>query len=175
MTAPTDTPAEEKTMKDGDIFWWRWKPGLEKGFGDPYWCKTRRAIVIDGKLYDLFWVHHGAKLGGGGYGPTKGNAESLPLSRIDLTFIDNLSDLVEIWPGSAKFYSAGDVVDLRHSNNGNAPVMVRAGAKRAREAVVSVLQREIADLEADLRRTQQRLDDRRRALVGLDDLDEVPE
>ena len=154
-------------LNEGDIFHWQWKLGREKGFGDAYWCRTQRAMVIDGVLCDLLWVPHGGKYRGGAYGPRQPDQGRINPDDVDLTFIANLADLVEIWPEQAKFYDADEVVDLRHSNNSNAPVMVRASATRSRDATVKTLETEIAQLAFEVAMTTDRLERKRDMLAKI--------
>jgi hypothetical protein len=148
-------------MQDGDIYRWSYKDF--DGTGLEYWCKSRIAIVHDGKLLDTYWMRHGGKRYGD-YGPCYSEGRVIPADTVDLKLMGNLSNLVEIWPEEAKFYDPTDVVDLRHPNNSHAPVMVRKGAERSREIVINSLEMQIEELDREARFLSGQADDKRAIL-----------
>jgi hypothetical protein len=140
-------------MKDLDIYRWHYKePQRQFGadIGMTYHCRSCTAIAHEGKLYDTFWMGHGGKMGGN-YGPKFHDAKTVPLDKVELRYLGNLCDLEEIYPDEARDYEAGCVVDLRHSNNSRAPVLVPKGKAKSVSAMVAALESDIAELESTVR------------------------
>lgn len=104
-------------MREGDVFFWRWKDGARLGTSSPYHCWSRIAVVGgDGKLRDTFWSDNSDKL--------------VPVDEVDLTFRGNIREMTKIPYYEAQFYREQDVVDMRHSNNSHAPVYVVPNAAK---------------------------------------------
>jgi hypothetical protein len=144
-------------MKDGDVFTWAWRDGV-RNIADPYHCWSRIAVVgPDGRLRDTFWSDNSDKL--------------VPIASVVLTYRGNTKEMKKIPHYEAQFYCDKDVVDMRHSNNSNAPVYVVPGAERDQgvmrdvtlerlakarreieyqERLIAVLSDELADIEAGL-------------------------
>ena len=131
-------------LRNGDILRWVW---IDVPKTDPYWCKSRVAIVNDGNLYDTFWIHHGSKFIQGGWGPDFHGARSLPIEQVEMTVIGNIHDMDEIPRGDERYYDPADVVDLRHSNNTNAPLYIKKGAKRSAEKIAERIREKMAEAE----------------------------
>lgn len=109
-------------MRDGDIYFWRYAEGF--GLGDaPYHCKSRKAVVINGRLIDTFWSN-------------SGDGHVIDPSRVVLEFKGNKSGLRAIREWEAKYYNEDDVVDMRHSNSMRAEIYVIADARRSRDAML---------------------------------------
>lgn len=104
-------------MKEGDVYFWRWNDGVRLGDSMSYHCWSRIAVVgADGILRDTFWSDNSDK--------------RVPIDKAELTLRGNVNEMKEIHSYEAQFYCDKDVVDMRHSNNSNAPVYVVAGAER---------------------------------------------
>ena len=132
-------------MENGDIYRWAYTAAFAAkagGWGLAHWCKSQIAIVHDGNLLDTFWMGHGGKRRGS-YGPKYNEGRAINPECAELQFLANLDDLVEIYPEDKRFYDQADIVDLRHSNNSNAPVMVKRSAHRSREVTRELLLYEI--------------------------------
>lgn len=143
-------------MRDGDIVHWEY---IHPPRTSPYWTKTQTAIRLSGHLYDTFWMHHrSSRLAGGGFGPKPDQLGRLDPRGICTKKIANLDELEEIHPCEAPLYRSEDIVDLRHSNNSEAPVYRRIGTSRNEEVVRDLIARKkrdaIADIEAAGRRLQ---------------------
>ncbi len=98
-------------MKDGDIYTWKWKHPSTKHFAQ----FSHIAIYNFEKLCDTYWST---------------DPYILDTEQIELAYKGNLFTDREIYPDEIKYYRAGDVIDLRHSNNSSAAVLVKQNAKR---------------------------------------------
>ena len=154
-------------MQNGDIYDWSYSDEAREYGDDTYWCKTRRAIFHEGALLDTFWMPHGGRRYGS-YGPGYSSAKSVPIDRVNVRFVANLDDLVEIWPEYARLYDPSDVVDLRHSNNSYAPVMVKKSATRSRPVIRDLLLREIDDARSAANSAASRAERLEGELAALD-------
>jgi hypothetical protein len=156
-------------MRDFDIYRWSYKEP-EKRFGASsgmtYHCKSQIGIAFDGILHDTFWMGHGGKRGGN-YGPAFHSATWLHPDQIETQFLGNLCDLEEIYPEDARDYPKGCVVDLRHSNNSNAPVLVPKGQSKSVTVMVENLQSDIVQLESNMRGIVYRIELKRAELAAL--------
>jgi hypothetical protein len=104
-------------MRDGDVYFWRWKEGSRIGVSSPYHCWSRIAVADgNGRLRDQFWSDNTDKI--------------VPTADADLTYRGNIHEMKKIPHYEAQFYRDEDVVDMRHSNNSTAPVYVVVGAER---------------------------------------------
>jgi hypothetical protein len=150
-------------LVDGQIYRWSWKDtsGWPAG-SDPYWCRSRIAVVCnDGKrLIDTYW--HG------------GLDHSVDPAKVELTLIGD-----EKWPqvseAEALRYDPADICDTRHANNSRGPIYVRPGAQLNKDAMLAVLEQWEADARSDIRVAEWRLEEiaRKRALLEADKLNEV--
>lgn len=156
---------ETTELRDGNIYRWSWINPPEH---EPYWCKTRMALAKKGKLFDLFWVHHGSKFRQGGWGPTCQNEYALPIDRIELNLIANINDMDEIQHGDEQYYHPSDVMDLRHSNNGMAPLYVKKGATRSAEKIAERIRKKMADAERDRQWAEQKVKELREKLAYVE-------
>ena len=165
-------------MKDGDIYRWSYTPDFAEksgGWGLAHWCKSQISIVHDGRLLDTFWMGHGGKRHGS-YGPKYNEGRVINPESVELYFLANINDLIEIYPEDKRFYAPSDVVDLRHSNNSNAPVMVKKSAKRSLEVTRDLLLREIDKAVSEVNAAavrKERLEQELRALDAGATPDEV--
>lgn len=138
-------------MIDGDIYTWEWADPKRLDRADVYWCQSQTAIVIAGKLYDTFWMHHGGKyVDGKGWGPRPAN-RSLHPGDVMLTYVANLDGLHEVRPEELRYYEPEDIVDLRHRNNTNAPTYIRKGAWRSKRAILREIDMARAAAQYDLK------------------------
>lgn len=117
-------------MHDGDYFRWSYKEISRDQSFEPYWCKSRIALVTGEHLADTYWS-------------TNSNATwSLQDARIELNleFIANLANLAEIRTSSKWLYAPDDVVDLTHPNGGQC--YIRKGAKEDTRTQIEALEEE---------------------------------
>lgn len=131
-------------MNDGDIYFWRYRDDVKLS-SEPYHCKSRKAIVIDGRLIDTFWSNSS-------YGTV------LDPDHVILDFKGNKNDLRQIREWEAKYYDQDDVVDMRHSNSMRAEIYVKKGAIRSRDALLEQIAEMRRAAESDIRYAQYRLE-----------------
>ena len=134
MSSPLDgNGVAAPELKDGQIYRWHWKEGEQIGALEPYWCKSRIAIVKDGKLLDTYW---------------SGDRHSVDVSRVDLAFMGD-QNWPQLRPGEELRYDRADICDMRHANSSHAPIYVRPGAKLNKAAMLVVLDQREADARSD--------------------------
>lgn len=158
------TVAEQATLIDGQIYRWAWVDadyGEPGAYRDPYWCRSRIAVVRRGRLIDTYW--HGGGLD-----------HSVDPAKVKLTLIGN-----EAWPklreGEELRYDRADICDTRHANNSRGPIYVRPGAQLNKAAMLAVLDEREQEARSDIRSAEWRLEEiaRKRALLEVDKLNEV--
>lgn len=110
-------------MKSGDYFRWSYKV-LPPTF-EPYWCKSRIAVVVGGVLIDTYWQIGLPKFAGcNDTAWTVAKAAEV----LNLVFVANVNDLVKANPGFVEDHLPEDIVDLTHPNGGT--FYLRKGAVR---------------------------------------------
>ncbi|MGA0564127.1 hypothetical protein ACO2RV_16910 [Ancylobacter sp. VNQ12] len=142
-------------LQDGQIYRWQYHHEA----GRTYWCKSRIAIVQNGRLYDTYW----------GYGP-----DPLDPADVKLTLLcDQSWPKINAW--QVAYYARSDVVDTRHSNSMSAAIYLRPGAVRSAAAITAALEHAEETANSDLRMAQWRLErlQEQRALLQAGRLDEV--
>jgi hypothetical protein len=135
-------------MKEGDIYTWRYKPERYDAisrFKDPYWCRSRIAVVSNGSLEDTYWGPHS--------GYNRLNPDDL-----ELTFQGNPADMQYIPYCEYVFYKPEDIVDLRHSNNAGAAVYVKPGKDRDAETMREYYEARIDDADREMRSARERIE-----------------
>jgi len=119
-------------MKDGDIYFWKFKyPHINKLGDYPYWCKAQKAIFSDGRLIDT-------------YSPST-MSYIVNLENCLLEYKGNTHELKSISINEAKYYKDSDIIDMGHSNNSRKEVFIQAGAKRDKETVLSKLRKSLEE------------------------------
>lgn len=112
-------------LVDGQTYRWAWKDTSGWGQSDPYWCKSRLAVVKNGKLYDTFWS-------------SPSYEHTVDPAKVDLTLL--CDDTWTVIPnGKQQYYDPEDVVDTRHSNHSGAPIYLRPGAQKSKAAILETL------------------------------------
>lgn len=177
MTQTADNPSEDRAPvqkpREGDIFRWRWKDEKLHGDSGPwrsYHCKSQIAIFHSGEFYDTFWLH----CYGDGW-----NFSSDRILRPDSITLEkhegNYADMKRIRPYDAPYYRPEDIVDLRHSNDSNAPIYLRPGATRNAEVILEEIAYRRDRAEGEIRSAQHTIErlDAARALAEAGKLDEV--
>lgn len=152
-------------FKDGDIFKWRWKDDAKDADCGPYksyHCKSQRAVVKDGKLFDTFWGDWSSD-------------RVVNLDKVIITFLGNENEMEKITEYNAQFYKGEDIVNMNHSNNTRAPIYLKTGAKRDAETMRAVIEYELSNQECTVRSATDKAARLRAALAVIEDgrLDDV--
>lgn len=148
-------------VKDGDIFDWRYTDKVLAAHNkhwhgmNPYHCRSMRAVFRDGGLKDTFWG-------------TSSSDSYLDKSRIVLTYLGNENEMTKISPGERAFYRPEDIVDMNHSNNSRAPVYVKVGAKRDRQAMQEYFAYKVQRFTSDIEFTKRKIEDCQSALASIE-------
>ncbi len=132
-------------MHEGDIYFWRYADEVGRVASYLYHCKSRKAVVVGGRLIDTFWS-------------SSSDGTVLEPSRVVLEFKGNKSDLRPIREWEVKYYDEGDVVDMRHSNSSRAEIYVKATARRSRPAMLAHIANMKQEQESIIRGAQYRLE-----------------
>lgn len=145
-----------RKMKEGDIFFWVWRnPDIRS-----YHCKSQKAVVQNGRLKDTFWF---------------GSEGALNLKDIKTRYQGNMHEMTAILPSTIPYHKPGDIVDMRHANLSDAPVYLKAGAKRDQGAMRAHAKYLIDRSESDIRMAEDRIKRFKEALIVIEvgELDEV--
>ncbi len=150
-----------ETMKQGDIFSWRWKadhPRREQcnGTGTLYWCMSQIAVVDErGELVDTYW--HGR------------DGHRVGADDVDLEFIANTDDIVAASEEMRNYYADSDIVNLNHANSSRDNFYLRKGAKRCPDKIRASLNYKIECAEIERRSAERTVERCNQMLVLLDD------
>jgi hypothetical protein len=122
-------------MNDGDIYFWRYADEAGRSYSELYHCKSRKAVVIDGRLVDTFWS-------------SSSDGTVLDPSRVVLEFKGNTANLRTIREWEVKYYDEQDVVDMRHSNSWRTEIYVKADESviRCAEYKLELLAQSLTDV-----------------------------
>lgn len=115
-------------MKEGDIYHWLWRDEFRKNdFGafQSYHCKSRIAVYSNGTLNDTFW--------------SGDNDGFLDPTAVTLELQGNANEMT-VLSDNPEYYRDSDLVSMKHSNNSNAPIYLKKGAKRDAETMQECLQ-----------------------------------
>lgn len=174
MTAPGSERAP--SIKDGDIFRWRYKDEKPEQLGawGRYHCKSRIAIAKkDGRLIDTFWCHSLERAGG--MDCAQWTYEEAG-EHLELTLLGNLAELEKRPEYHANYYDDADYLDLNHSNSSTGNFYVRKGAQRSRDKMRSVVLERMTEADREIARGHSNLERHRAILADIDggkSLDEV--
>ena len=127
-------------------------------------------LIIDNKLYDTFWVRHRSNLM---YGKTisidiDDNCTRLNPSNINYSLLGNIYEMNEIFEDDKKYFDDNDILDLRHSNNSNAPIYVKKDAKRSKKKMLEILKYKISSKNSEIHSLSNQIKD---LLKVLDEVD----
>lgn len=152
-------------MKDGDIYCWRYKDEIAKGgcgSWGAYHCKSQRARVRNGQLFDTYWSS-----------PSDGSW--LNPEEIDLEYLGNENELQEIPSSKVAYYDRSDVIDMRHMNNTRDKVYIKPGTKLSADAMMSHAKAKLEDAESDIRVAESRAERYREVITQIEngDLEKV--
>jgi hypothetical protein len=117
------TTVDGLSIKDGDVFHWSYLREVKHG-DYSYWCKSQIAIAKDGLLVDTYcdssahWSYEDAP------------------KKLDLTFLGNLADLVNVPEYNREYYADSDIVNLNHANSSRGNFYIRRGAQRSKEKML---------------------------------------
>jgi hypothetical protein len=144
-----DSKVSEK-LCDGDIYRWNYRdPNTDNRAYGSYHCCSRIAVVKNGCLRDTYW-HRTSD--GRWFGPED-------LSRLDLKFVANFSDLESAKEYQANYYDDADTVDLNHANSPNGNFYLRKGAARSQAKMLDValsnLERSLANERSAARQSEE--------------------
>ena len=151
-------------LKDGQIYRWRWaddKRDADCGQYGAYHCMSRIAIVQGGSLIDTFW--HGTSSDG--------------LLNRDDVLVELIADTswrkIQKW--DLPYYDSSDVIDTRHANDGNAPIYLKPGATKSKQAIIESIDYRVQQAEQTIRSAQYELDRlaQKRVLAEEGKLDEI--
>lgn len=120
-------------LKDGDIYFWKWKE-IDKGrsLTDEYWCKSRIAIVENGKAIDTYWF--------------SGNNLVLDFKKVEMEFQGNINEMIKTEKWEVKYYNPEDIVDLYHPNGGG-PILRKSNAIKDKKTISINLKRRYEEAE----------------------------
>lgn len=136
-----------REMKNGDIYFWRWKEPRETM---PYHCCACKAEFANGLLMDTFWYPGSDSQ----YRWTAEEAEE----RLFLEYRGNENEMRPITEQEIDYYNSCDVVDMRHSNNSRAPIYVHKDAKRNQGRMLDYLEGKREREESKIRISQSTLE-----------------
>lgn len=151
-------------LKDGQIYRWRWaddKRDADCGQYGSYHCRSRIAIVHGGKLIDTYW---------------SGMISDGRLNKDDV-LVELIAD--KSWQKIKKwdlpYYDSSDVIDTRHANDGNAPIYLKPGATRSKQAIIESIDYRVQQAEQNIRSAQFELERlaQKRVLAEEGRLDEI--
>jgi len=127
-------------MKEGDIYFWEYIDTGDQSYEMAYWCRSRKAIVKNGTLWDTYWSDH---------------TRNVPTENTTITFQGNIKDLEEIREYYIDYYKQDDVVDMRHPNSSNEKVYIKPGAKRCPIQMLELAKYRKEHYESNVRMAQQ--------------------
>lgn len=141
------------TIKDGDIFRWRYKdekPEHRREWGR-YHCKSQIAVAKNGILIDTYWD---------GSPPSNSGVWTYEMAERDLALklIGNFADLEQRPEYHAAYYDDADIVNLNHPNSSRDNFYIRKGAQRSRDKMLAVLDERIADKARTIESAKNSLD-----------------
>lgn len=141
-----------ETLREGDVYRWRYlEPGNDGSWGR-YHCRSCIAIVHNGRLYDTFWQI------GDSFSDGKSFAAD-DLSDLELTRLGNLAELDKAPEYQADYYDDADIVNLNHSNSPKGNFYLRKGAKRSRDKMEAVARQRFAEAESDFHTARRRMEE----------------
>lgn len=122
--------AIQQPLTDGYIYFWRYTEerdaAIRKHRHDPYWCKSRIAIVRNGLLIDTYWSDQTSD-------------RAIGPDEVDADFKGNEATLRKINHWETDYYEPDDIIDTRHANHSGAPVYVKSDAARSKARILEHL------------------------------------
>lgn len=127
-----------EALREGDVYRWSYRdPNTDNRSWGSYHCCSCIAIVMGSRLRDTYWqigqsFHDGRSFG----------AEDL--SKLELTRLANLSELLPAKEYESDYYDDADIVNLNHSNSPRGNFYLRKGSRRSREKMLEVARENLA-------------------------------
>ena len=145
-------------MKEGDIYFWRWKVEPEHR-STAYWCLSQKAVFTNGKLRDCYW----------GYASNHENVwtPEQAKEKLMLEFKGNINDM-EPLSDNEKYYDRKDIVNMTHANMSRAPVYKRKGAKRNRKAMLEIAKYSLEKRKHELERAQRDYEELKKTISDIE-------
>ncbi len=137
-------------MKDGDIYFWWWKTPSDSHFINHH-CWSMKAEANNGKLYDTYWSDR---------------SKQLDLEKVEIKHQGNFHEMTKILQPA--YYRSEDIVDMRHANASQAPIYLKAGAKRDPEIMRELAKNEINISESAIRLAKNRIEQLHEAITLID-------
>lgn len=106
-------------MKENDIYRWFWNPGINRD----YHCKSNLAVFVNGWLRDTFWYDWETR-------------SSLNPDEVSLALLGNIDECEVIARWKIPYYRSVDIIDMRHSNNSNAPIFLKKSASKDQATIL---------------------------------------
>lgn len=122
-------------IRERDIFSWEYK-GERNDCRDAYWGKSQFCIERNGRLIDTFSLDSQHSTSWGFEEAAK---------KINLKFLGNFNDLIQISKSKAKYYDPSDIVDISHSNSYSPEIYRRKGSEYSAKAMIKLCQLKIAE------------------------------
>jgi hypothetical protein len=107
------------TLKDNDVFLWRWKEGKAPIVG----CYAHLAVVVCGVLRDTYWHDYA-------------HSSYIYPENVDLTFLGNIDDCDVIRAWDVHYYDPADIIDMNHRNNSRAAIYLKRGAVKSQRRML---------------------------------------
>ena len=152
------------SLKDGDIYFWSFKEvDLDRGYEFTYWCKSRKAVVWDGRIIDTYWN----TLGSDDY--------IVHPNEVNLEYQGNTNEMTVIDRWETEYYTPDNIVSMAHPNNSGGPIYLKPGSKKNVKVMTEYLKRKIDEANSEIRsrtREIQRVKDKL-ILLGNGKIDEV--
>lgn len=141
-------------MKDGDVYFWRWKDdGRHKDCGSygSYHCWSRIAVVKNGILCDTYWF----------------DCKSRVPEDVVIKWQGNIHEMTEINKHEAEYYRPEDKVDMRHANNSGGPIYLKAEAERNSDIMRELAEYQVERSESEIRMAESRIEQLNEAIAEI--------
>lgn len=149
------------TIKDGDIFRWRYADEKPEDLGAwrRYHCKSQIAIARAGWLQDTYW------------GDSSSNScwkYNEALAQLVLTYIGNFADLEAKERYMVEYYEPQDCVDISHPNSSRGHFYIRKGSERSAKKMREIIEYKIEKEESAIRVAGWRIETLTKELAKID-------
>ena len=129
-------------IREGDVFYFRYKPEIEKKIAFPYECFDGQLVAkkyTDGSIYlqDTYW--------GLDYPSNRIFTPEEAKEQGTLEYRFNLNDVEKGIESDLNYYHDNDVFLFNHQHGRYSEVYVRKGAKRSKEKMLSVVNQKIKE------------------------------
>jgi len=139
----------DREIKENNVFDFSYKPAVAKDIFEPRHCFDGQLLACKQKngeivLIDTYW----------GYGWDQYNTKFSIEKAKDkgkLTFKCNLDEVDEISQHQLKYYADDDIVNLSYQHSCYKKFALKKGAKRSKEKMLKVLNKNISDAESNIK------------------------